>query len=400
MSIPVTGQETPLKLPADAGNVRLQFADSATAHFRRLMDDLIDYPYGCVEQTSSHLIPYSLALQSLLPTEERLASQLTQQLHSHRFRLAQLAGPQATFGWWSPPNRDGDALLTAYAYYADWHASRALRLDLPPGHFDRLTDVYRKQGAQRSPWHRALMLYWMQEMGLPMRSLAEALAEELARAPATAQAASANRSASPLASVVLAQDAGDVPAAMTRLLASYVVVKTQGTLPAAMKPLLDADAEQLRSARLPLGEALLLMTGRLAAQDAVSVLEKVRAEAPTIDRALTLLWTYRALSGTSSGTNVMRSATSRIELDAPWQQTETATGERVFRWPAGTPAPSTIKLAAAPTAGSRCSCSTTASRNPPARACSIKSWTHGPEPRCSTCRGTPSILFSRRAPKN
>ena len=353
VSIPVTGKETLLKLPADANNVRLQFADSATAHFRRLMDDLIDYPYGCVEQTSSRLIPYSLALQALLPTEERLASQLTQQLHSHRFRLAQLAGPQATFGWWSPPDKDGDALLTAYAYYADWHASRALKLDLPPGHFDRLVDVYRRQGAQRSPWHRALMLYWMQEMGLPLRSLAEALAEELGDAPAAAQAASANRSASPLASVVLAQDAGDVPAAMTRLLAAYVVLKTQGTVPPALKPALDADAQQLRKDGLPLGEALLLMTGRIPAQDAASVLEKVRAEAPTIDRALTLLWTYRALSGASSGTpdNVLRSALARIELDTPWQQVETATGERVFRWPAGTPAPSSIKLAVAPAAG-------------------------------------------------
>jgi uncharacterized protein YfaS (alpha-2-macroglobulin family) len=352
VSIPVTGKETLLRLPADARNVRLQFADSATAHFRRLMDDLIDYPYGCVEQTSSRLIPYSLALQSLLPTEERLASQLTQQLHSHRFRLAQLAGPQATFGWWSPPNRDGDALLTAYAYYADWHASRALKLDLPPGHFDRLIDVYRKQGAQRSPWHRALMLYWMQEMGLPVRSLAEALAEELARTPAPAPAARSGLSlASPLASVVLAQDADDVPTAMTRLLAAYVVVKIQGTVPAAMNPLLDADAEQLRKAGLPLGEALLLMTGRIPARDAASVLEKVRAEAPTIDRALTLLWTYRALSGASSDTSVLRSALARIELDAPWQPIETATGERVFRWPAGTPVPSSIKLAAAPAAG-------------------------------------------------
>ena len=345
LSLPVSGKGAPLKLPADASNVRVQFADSASAHFRRLMDDLIDYPYGCVEQTSSRLVPYSLALQSLLPSEERLASQLTQRLHSHRFRLAQLAGPQATFGWWSPPERDGDALLTAYAYYADWHASRALKLDLPPGHFDRLIEVYRKQGAQRSTWHRALMLYWMQEMGLPVRSLAEALAEELVRVPVATVATQPMRSpaASPLASMVLVQDAGDVStsttAAMTKLLTAYVVQQTQGTLPATMPPALDAASETLRKAAMPLGEALLLLTGKMPTQQAASVLEKVRAESPTIDRSLTLLWTYRSLSKSAPASAILP-----IALDSPWQSVETATGQRVFRWPAATPLPGAIKL--------------------------------------------------------
>ncbi|MEO8752100.1 MAG: MG2 domain-containing protein, partial [Casimicrobiaceae bacterium] len=308
----VTGRDTALALPSDASNVRVQFADSAATQFRRLMDDLIDYPYGCVEQTSSRLIPYSLALQSALPGEARLTEQLTQRLHSYRFRLAQMAGPQATFGWWSPPDRDGDALLTAYAYYADWHASRALKLTLPPGHFDRLLDVYRKNGVQRSTWHRALILYWMQEMGLPVRSLAEALAEELVRAP-TANPSPKSSPPSPLTSMVFAQEEGDTQTAMTKLLAAYVVRQAQGNVPPALEPALDAAAEQLRKAGLPLGEALLLMTGRRPAKDAAGVLEQVRAETPTIDRSLTLLWTYRALGGasTKAADDVLRAAVSR-----------------------------------------------------------------------------------------
>ncbi len=349
VSVPVTGKETVLKLPADAANVRLQFADGASAQFRRLMDDLIDYPYGCVEQTSSRLIPYSLALQSVLPTEERLAAQLTQRLHSHRFRLAQMAGPEATFGWWSTPGRDTDALITAYAYYADWHASRALKMTLPPGHFDRLLAVYRERGAQRSPWHRALILYWMQEMGLPVRSLAEALAEDAARVASTA---AQGKPHSPLASMVLTDEENDVQAAMTRLLAAYVVRQAQGTVSPELGATLDAAAQRVQRAGLPLGEALLLMTGRLPAQDAAGILEKVRAEGATIDRSLTLLWTYRALSGGRSGTrdSVLRSAISRIELDAPWQPVETATGQRVFRWSTGT-VPAAIKLATPPLSG-------------------------------------------------
>ncbi len=358
VNIPVTAKETLLKLPADASNLRLQFADSASAQFHRLMDDLIDYPYGCVEQTSSRLIPYSLALQSVLPTEERLAAQLTQRLHSYRFRLAQMAGPQATFGWWSPPDRDADALMTAYAYYADWHASRALKLTLPAGHFDRLIEVYRKNGVQRSPWHRALMLSWMQEMGLPVRSLAESLAEELARAATSAStslpANSRTNARASLTSMVLAQEAGDdLQVSMSRLLTAFVVQQTQGTLAPETTATLNADVQRVRQDGRPLGEALLLLSGKRPLQDAVSVLEKVRAEDATIDRSLTLLWTFRALSGTQSGAanNVLRGAIQRIDLEAPWQPIETATGQRVFRWPTGSKLPTAIKLDTAPTAG-------------------------------------------------
>jgi len=348
ISVPLSGRETALPLPADAANVQVLFTDSANVQFHRLMDDLIDYPYGCVEQTSSRLIPYSLALQSVLPGNERMTAQLTQRLHGYRFRLAQMAGPQATFGWWSTPSdrdRDGDAFLTAYAYYADWHASRALKLELPPGHFDRLIEVYRKNGSKRSIWHRALMLYWMQEMGLPVRSLAEALADELANATAGKPVA-----AQRLASAVLTEDSDSVQLAMTRVLTAYVVQQTQGTLPASLTAALDPAIAQLRTAKLPLGEALLMMSGRLPSSEAFRVLDTVRSEYPTIDRSLTLLWTYRALGGITNPTVAARNGITRFDLDPPWQPLETVTGQRVFRWPSGR-APSVFKLAAAPPPG-------------------------------------------------
>ncbi|HEX8955776.1 MAG TPA: alpha-2-macroglobulin family protein, partial [Burkholderiaceae bacterium] len=343
-SIALTGRETALKLPADATNVRLQFTDGASAEFRRMMDDLIDYPYGCVEQTSSRLIPYSLALQSTLPTDERMVSQLTQRLNSSRFRLAQMAGPEATFGWWSMPERDADPLLTAYAYYADWHASRALKLGLPEGHFDRLIEVYRKDGVKRSAWQRALMLYWMQDMGLPVRSLAEGLLDETTRIAANPGAKTARISA--MNSLMLAQDEDDLQTAMARVLTAYVVQQSQGTVSPEAKASLDAAAQRVQQANLPLADALLMMTGRRPATDAAAILDNVRAEYPTFDRAMTLLWTYRALGG-----NVLRGTAAKIEPDASWQAADTATGQRVYRWPAGTALPTAIKLAGAPAAG-------------------------------------------------
>jgi uncharacterized protein YfaS (alpha-2-macroglobulin family) len=343
-SIALNGKETALKLPPDAANVRLQFTDGANAEFRRLMDDLIDYPYGCVEQTSSRLIPYSLALQSTLPGDERMVSQLTQHLNSYRFRLAQMAGPEATFGWWSMPDKDADPLLTAYAYYADWHASRALKLTMPEGHFDRLLEVYRTKGMQRSAWHRALMLYWMQDMGLPVRSLAEGLLDETTRIAAKPAGKTASMSA--MNSVVLAQDEDDLQTAMARLLTAYVVQQTQGNVTPEAKATLDPAAQRVQQAGLPLDDALLMLTGRRPSSDAAAVLDNVRAEAPTFDRALTLLWTYRALGG-----NALRGAPVKIEPEAPWQAAETATGQRIYRWPAGTSVPASIKLAGQPAAG-------------------------------------------------
>ncbi|HVK54786.1 MAG TPA: alpha-2-macroglobulin [Burkholderiales bacterium] len=352
LSLPITSRETPLKLPPDASNVRLQFADNATAHFRRLMDDLIDYPYGCVEQTSSRLIPYSLALKAVLPSEERMTAQLTQRLHSYRFRLAQMAGPQATFGWWSPPDGDAtaDPLLTAYAYYADWFASDALKLALPPGHFDRLIEVYRKQGASRSPWHRALILSWMQEMGLPVRSLAEALSQDIA----ASSGGQREIRPSPFSSLVFASEESGLQTAMATVLIAHVVKQTQGAIPSAMQAQLDLAAEQIRRAETPLGDALLLMTGRRPTQDIGGVLEKVRAEMPTIDRALTLLWSFHALNGGQSGAagNALRAAISRIEPEKRWQAAATATGQRLFHWPSVGPAPASITLSAPPAAHS------------------------------------------------
>ncbi|BBB59972.1 putative UPF0192 protein YfaS [Undibacterium sp. KW1] len=353
VSVPVTGKETVLKLPPDASNLQLQFADSASTQFRRLMDDLIDYPYGCVEQTSSRLIPYSLALQSTLPSEERLAAQLTQRLYSYRFRLAQMAGPNATFGWWTVPEKDGDALLTTYAYYADWHASRALKLSLPEGHFDKLNDVYRKDGVKQSHWQRALMLYWMQDMGLPVKSMAEALSEELGAKGAFAKPVVITPR-SGMNSMIFANKDDDVQHAMSTLLAAYVVQQSKGNLTGITVTTLPEAAARVHQADLPLGEALLILTGKRPASEAAAVLERVRAESPTIDRALALWWTYRALGG-KSGSNdpLLRNNMAKVELEAGWLPRETVTGQSVYRWntTAATPTPSVIKMVSNPSAG-------------------------------------------------
>jgi alpha-2-macroglobulin len=292
-NIALTAAETPIKLPADARQIRVQLADSANLQFRRLIDDLIDYPYGCAEQTASRLIPYSLALSALQPADERLAASLRQKLNGYRFRLAQMAGPNATFGWWSVPEEEGDAFVTAYAYYADWHASRALGIALPQGHFDRLLEVYRKGGQQRPVWQRAVMLYWMHEMGLPVRSLAEALSEQAAGFKPGAKPVRVSHANS----LVMVTDDAQLQPMMALVLSAHVAQRAGGKLAPKVAQALPAATQFVAQTATPLTDALLMLTGARPSADAAAVLEKVRSDAPTIDRSLILLWSYRALGG-------------------------------------------------------------------------------------------------------
>ena len=68
--IPLNAPATPLKLPPDASNVRVRVVSGASAQFYRIVDDLVEYPYGCVEQTASRLIPLAIAYQNFAPGDQ------------------------------------------------------------------------------------------------------------------------------------------------------------------------------------------------------------------------------------------------------------------------------------------------------------------------------------------
>src|SRR6202012_3618586 len=113
----------------------VRFIGNAASQFMRVADDLIDYPYGCAEQTSSRLIPLALAPDTVPDPAGRADSASATQglealLRNQRQRLAMLAGVGGTFGWWGGTTRGG-ARSKAHAYYADWLASRSLGISLP-----------------------------------------------------------------------------------------------------------------------------------------------------------------------------------------------------------------------------------------------------------------------------
>lgn len=156
-NLSLAAASNPLQLPADARDVRLRLADGPAAAYLGNLDDLLEYPYGGVEQTASQLLPLSIAYPALAGGEPRIRDRLRLIMQNSRLRLVQMAGPDAWFAWWGG-DVDGDAFLTAYAYYADWYASRALEIQLPAEHWQRILEPYAKQATQTPLLQRALIL--------------------------------------------------------------------------------------------------------------------------------------------------------------------------------------------------------------------------------------------------
>ena len=325
-----------LALPADATQVRVSFAqDPAAGEFNRWMDDLIEYPYGCVEQTASRMLPLSIALQTLSPAQQGLAPALTQRLASARLSLVQMAGPQARFGWWGRDMSD-DAFLTAYAYYADWRATQALHLTLPAEHWQTLLDVYAKEGVKLPSVQRALMLSWMQEMRLPVGSLAAALANELGGHKVAELKGLPKRRASFAMVEEDSTDARDV----ALVLAVHTADAAKAKLGAEPRAAADAAAKRLTAIKSPMVQALLMLTHRVGIDQAGAVLKQVRTDAPTMDRALALTWLYTAYG------RAPEAGTDHIALPAPWQRVTGPGGKTVWQWPAGVALPANLALPA------------------------------------------------------
>jgi alpha-2-macroglobulin len=326
-----------LAVPADATRLQLSFSgDPASGALSRWMDDLISYPYGCVEQTASRLLPLSIALQSLSPAQQSLAPELTQRLSTARLALAQLAGPQARFGWWGR-DMQPDAFVTVYAYYADWRATRALGTRLPDDHWARLLDVMAKDGSSLSPLQNALALSWMRDMGLPVGGMVTARAEQLAAA-SPAQPVSLRKG-----SLMMTEPAADDTRDMAMVLLAHEA-KAQAS--ASVKKAADEAAARLQTLDRPLVQALLLFTGRSSPANVQALLGRVHADLATMDKAQTLLWLQAAMGGGQTA-----AAAAGPALPLPWQRGVSASGQTVWRWPAGLALPSQFSLPAGSTVG-------------------------------------------------
>jgi uncharacterized protein YfaS (alpha-2-macroglobulin family) len=339
LALPLSGSDTALALPNDARNIRVTFAQGAASNFARIADDLVDYPYGCVEQTSSRLVPLTLAVQSIGPDAASVHDRLMAILQAQRLRLVMMAGPKAVFGWWGNATR-GDALMTAYAYYADWYAARALRIELPPEHWNNMLAAYSEVGLAAPLQERALVLWLAHEMGLPTRTLAAGLVEDSTRASLAEPA----RRAGDTASLLLGGPQDRAAQAMGMGLLAVVAAQNDLALPAPVQANVAAAWKVLRATPAPVAQALLMLGGQLPVSQADAVLAAVRTDMPTMDRALTLVWVQKKLGALAPAPS------SNVALGAGWQKSESRTGNVLWRW-SGKGLPDRLRLSDAAPAG-------------------------------------------------
>jgi uncharacterized protein YfaS (alpha-2-macroglobulin family) len=336
----------PLNLPADARNLDLRLLAGGSEHFLRIADSLIDYPWGCVEQTSSRLIPLSIAAGLLTSggANQGTDGRLRQMLYSQRLRLAALAGPNAVFGWWGDGS-DESLLMTSYAYYADWRAAQTLGLDLPAAHWEHLLEVFRERADKEPLLHRALALWFMQQIGLPVRTQAEGLLAEAGQGVLKSKTDAGNAAGESVLTDTQSERALAYAIVLTRVIAKEAGIKF--TLPENNQ----AAIALLAASRQPAARALLLLAGDADANtDANRILETVSGQTPTLDRALTLVWTQKALGGTlGEALSVTIPAMSRLgEQEGEWQAQAAGTrfGQPLWRW-TGKTLPKTLSLKSA-----------------------------------------------------
>ncbi|WP_213941570.1 alpha-2-macroglobulin [Pseudomonas sp. dw_612] len=323
--------DTALTLPADATDIRLRLDDSPQALFRSALDDLLSYPYGGVEQTASRLLPLSIAYPTLA-SNPQIRDRLRLIMQNSRLRLVQMAGPSASFTWWGMDG-EPDAFLTAYAYYADWYASKALELSLPPEHWQRVLEVYSKQAKNTPLLQRALILSFAKQMQLPVNTLLSGLMDDLAKA---GDGNAANLMDDGEDSLVMSDPDSALGLAAARALTASLARQSKVTLPDAFNRQLPDAQQRLAVSSQPFAEALNLSLQAFDQAHAQQLLQRLLPQQSTLERALALSWLQRSIE--------QASPTIALAPGEGWKKRYGDTGEMYWTWQGATPIPAALSL--------------------------------------------------------
>ncbi len=326
---------TPLALPADARNIELQIATGADALFRNALDDLLEYPWGCVEQTASRLLPLSLAYPKLATGEARIGDRLRLIMQNSRLRLVQMAGPNARFSWWGDSAGE-DAFLTAYAYYADFTASRSLGIEQPPEHWQRVLELYAERATTTPLLQRVLILDFAQRMELPVQSLLQGVLAGLE----TAGEGTAGDEASARASLVLNAPDSMLGLAAARVLASRLATDLDVAMSPAFAASLAVAQSRVDASTLPFVRAVSMYRGASDPAQIAELFAQLGPEQATLERALVLMWMHEAAASMSA---------VDVPLADGWNEVEQPSGESRWQWQ-GAALPTAVDLRSEPLA--------------------------------------------------
>ena len=136
-------QSMELSIPDDinmgSAAIELSTAPSVTAALLSSMDDLIGYPYGCVEQTMSRFLPNVIVAQTIRDLGKDYAStidaeELRKMVAKGVERLGQLQHSDGGWGWWE--NDQTNPFMTAYVVNGLYMADKA-GYDIPKPMLDQ-----------------------------------------------------------------------------------------------------------------------------------------------------------------------------------------------------------------------------------------------------------------------
>ncbi|MCA9527194.1 MAG: hypothetical protein KC549_12970, partial [Myxococcales bacterium] len=157
----------------DQGELTVSLAGSALTGLGDAAEYLVEYPYGCLEQQSSRLVPF-VALQQLLQQQAVpwLAGRAPDEVVGAAVRaIAAMQRPDGGFGYW--PDSDRSHFWgTAWATLAV-HAAGAAGYSTAPVHFAKATEFLKKSldaPTGLALEERAFGLYVLARLGAPERA--------------------------------------------------------------------------------------------------------------------------------------------------------------------------------------------------------------------------------------
>lgn len=334
VSLGISQRSTALSLPNDATDINLRINGSVSALFYSALDDLLDYPYGCVEQTASRLLPLSLAYPQLQDAAPGVRERLQLTMKNSRLRLVQMAGPNAAFTWWGETS-GVDAFLTGYAYYADWYASRALGLSMPQDHWQRVLDVYASEAQHTPLLQRALVIDFAERMQLPVETLLQGLMEDLAKAGDGDPAINVTDGIS----VVMAAPESPLGLAAARVITAKLAQAKGIKQPEVFSAGLQPAQALLDGSNLIFAEAANLYRQPLDVVRSRGLFARLSPEQATLERALALTWLHDAAAKAEPG--------DAYQLLGDWKVRSTPAGGERWQWRGKTP-PTALELAEDP----------------------------------------------------
>ncbi|WP_206194012.1 MG2 domain-containing protein [Serratia microhaemolytica] len=323
--------EHSLILPADADDVQLRLTDDLHSLFRANLSQLLDQPYGNIERSASRMLPLSIAYQMLAREDKQRGQQLRQTLQNDRQHLMQMAGSSAQYSWWG--EQRPDALLAAYAYYADWYASQVLGTPLPIKHWQSILYRYADQADQLPPLHRALILSFAEEMhlpaNLPVTTLLDGLARDLEKNSPVRQTLQSD------ASLVMTAPNSEIGLAIARVI-TYSLLQKVSTQPLSTQRqrILQQSRNLIVESNQPFAQVALMHHLGRKGSAAAELLSGLMASPQGIERALALTWLY--------DTVIVSKKPIPFQPGQGWQAKQGELGDRYWQWTGKPWAPSLV----------------------------------------------------------